>query len=50
MTRVADAVQRVFETIRRKPEVKFWTGAQILDGHLAEGPKRRAKRPLPRQG
>lgn len=50
MTRVADAVQRVFETIRRKPDVKFWTGAQILDWYLAEGPKRRAKRPLPRHG
>ena len=31
--------RRVFETIRRKDDVKFWTGAQILDWYLAEAPK-----------
>jgi peptidoglycan/xylan/chitin deacetylase (PgdA/CDA1 family) len=31
--------RRVFETIRRKGDVKFWTGAQILDWYLAAGPK-----------
>jgi len=27
------------ETIRRKPDVLFWTGAQILDWFLQVGPK-----------
>ena len=45
MTRVPDAVQRVFETIRRKPDVKFWTGAQILDWYLAESQRRRGAAP-----
>jgi len=33
--------RRVFETIRRKPDVKFWTGAQTLDWYSAEGQRRR---------
>ena len=41
MTRVPDAVQRLFGTIRRKPDVKFWTGAQTLDWYSAEGQRRR---------
>jgi peptidoglycan/xylan/chitin deacetylase (PgdA/CDA1 family) len=31
--------RRVFETIRHKPGVKFWTGAHILDWYLAHGPQ-----------
>jgi peptidoglycan/xylan/chitin deacetylase (PgdA/CDA1 family) len=31
--------RRVFESIRKKPDVKFWTGEQILDWFLAAGPK-----------
>jgi len=45
MTRVPDAVQRLFGTIRRKPDVKFWTGAQTLDWYSAEGPKAQRSRP-----
>ena len=31
--------RRVFEVIRKKSDVKFWTGAQIADWYLAAGPK-----------
>jgi allantoinase len=31
--------RRVFETIRAKPDVLFWTGEQILDWYAAAGPK-----------
>jgi allantoinase len=31
--------RRVFEVIRKKADVKFWTGEQILDWYLAAGPK-----------
>jgi hypothetical protein len=31
--------RRVFEVIRKKSDVKFWTGAQIVDWFLAAGPK-----------
>jgi hypothetical protein len=31
--------RRIFETIRRKPDVLFWTGEQILDWYLQVGPK-----------
>lgn len=31
--------RRVFEVIRKKNDVKFWTGEQILDWYLAAGPK-----------
>jgi allantoinase len=31
--------RRVFETIRAKPDVLFWTGEQILDWYVAAGPK-----------
>jgi len=31
--------RRVIETIRRKSDVLFWTGAQIADWYLAAGPK-----------
>ena len=31
--------RRVFDTIRKKSDVKFWTGAQIVDWFLAAGPK-----------
>lgn len=31
--------RRVFETIRKKPDVLFWTGEQILDWYLGNGPK-----------
>jgi allantoinase len=30
--------RRVFEVIREKSDVKFWTGAQIVDWFLAAGP------------
>jgi allantoinase len=30
--------RRVFETIRAKPDVLFWTGEQILDWYAAAGP------------
>jgi allantoinase len=31
--------RRVFEKIRKKPDVLFWTGSQILDWYLRTGPK-----------
>jgi len=31
--------RRVFETIRKKSDVKFWTGTQIVDWFLAAGPQ-----------
>jgi peptidoglycan/xylan/chitin deacetylase (PgdA/CDA1 family) len=31
--------RRIFETIRGKTDVLFWTGEQILDWYLREGPK-----------
>jgi hypothetical protein len=31
--------RRVFETIRKKSDVKFWTGAKIVDWFLAAGLK-----------
>ncbi len=31
--------RRVFEVIRKKSDVLFWTGAQIADWYLAAGPK-----------
>ena len=31
--------RRVFEVIRKKSDVLFWTGEQILDWYLATGPK-----------
>src|SRR5580693_8688334 len=31
--------RRVFEEIRKKPDVLFWTGSQILDWYLRVGPK-----------
>ncbi len=32
-------LRRVFEVIRNKPDVLFWTGAQIADWYLGAGPK-----------
>jgi hypothetical protein len=32
-------LRRVFEAIRNKSGVKFWTGAQIADWYRAAGPK-----------
>ena len=32
-------LRRVFEVIRQKRDVLFWTGAQIVDWYLAAGPK-----------
>jgi hypothetical protein len=29
----------IFEIIRNRPDVLFWTGEQILDRYLAVGPK-----------
>jgi allantoinase len=31
--------RRVLETISKKSDVKFWTGAQIADWYRAAGPK-----------
>ena len=31
--------RRVFEVIRKKSDVLFWTGEQIVDWYLATGPK-----------
>ena len=31
--------RRIFENIRRKPDVLFWTGSQVLDWYLSVGPK-----------
>ena len=33
--------RRVFESIRNKSDVKFWTGAQIADWYRAADQKRR---------
>ena len=32
-------LRRIFEVIRKKPDVLFWTGAQIADWFVAAGPK-----------
>jgi hypothetical protein len=32
-------LRRVFEVIRKKSDVLFWTGAQIADWYLGAGPK-----------
>jgi hypothetical protein len=32
-------LRRIFEVIRKKPDVLFWTGAQIADWFIAAGPK-----------
>ncbi len=32
-------VRRLFEVIRNKPDVLFWTGAQIADWYRGAGPK-----------
>ncbi len=32
-------LRRVFKVIRKKSDVKFWTGAQIVDWYLGAGPK-----------
>jgi len=32
-------LRRIFEVIRKKHDVLFWTGAQIADWFLASGPK-----------
>jgi allantoinase len=31
--------RRIFETIRKRGDVLFWTGQQILDWYLKSGPK-----------
>jgi hypothetical protein len=31
--------RKIFETIRKKSDVQLWTGEQILDWYLKEGPK-----------
>jgi hypothetical protein len=31
-------LRRVFEIIRQKRDVLFWTGTQIVDWYLAAGP------------
>jgi len=31
--------RKIFEHIRQKPDVLFWTGEQILDWYLKVGPK-----------
>jgi hypothetical protein len=31
--------RKIFEKIRKKNDVLFWTGAQILDWYLKTGPK-----------
>jgi peptidoglycan/xylan/chitin deacetylase (PgdA/CDA1 family) len=31
--------RKIFETIRKRPDVLFWTGEQILDWYLKVGPK-----------
>jgi len=31
--------RRVFEAIRKKSDVLFWTGSQIVDWYLRAGPK-----------
>ncbi|HWP25949.1 MAG TPA: polysaccharide deacetylase family protein [Xanthobacteraceae bacterium] len=32
-------LRKIFERIRNKPDVKFWTGEQILDWYLSAGPR-----------
>jgi allantoinase len=32
-------LRRIFEAIREKTDVLFWTGAQIADWYLRAGPK-----------
>jgi hypothetical protein len=32
-------LRRIFEVIRKKSDVLFWTGAQIADWFIAAGPK-----------
>jgi hypothetical protein len=31
--------RRIFEVIRKKPDVLFWTGSQIADWYRGAGPK-----------
>jgi hypothetical protein len=35
----AKHLRRIFEVIRKKSDVLFWTGAQIADWFMATGPK-----------
>ena len=36
--------EQVFETLRKKPGVAFWTGEQIMDWYLSSRKKGRSKR------
>jgi hypothetical protein len=31
--------RKIFENIRQKPDVLFWTGEQILEWYMKVGPK-----------